>query len=130
MIRYRSLRRWKYQLAESYSVVTDIKALEDIVDHEFICLSAEDKVSARGTLILKKGYAWDGATCAIDTKTIMRASLVHDAFTQLIAEKRLPFPFRKRADKILYDMCIEDGMSRIRAFFVFHAVRVFVKIRY
>ena len=56
MINNRNLRPWKYQLKETYSVITDIRPPKGNIYSEYIYLGVEDKVSNRGTLIIKKGY--------------------------------------------------------------------------
>lgn len=63
----------------------------------------------------------------IDTKEFMRGAFVHDALYQLIREGHLLMRDRKQADKILRRMCIEDGMSRFRAWYVYEAVSRFAK---
>ena len=55
----------------------------------------------------------------------MRGSLVHDALYQLIREKKIKEDQRKRADEILREICLEDGMSKIRAWWVFWGVYLF-----
>lgn len=123
MFKYRSLRKYKYQLIEAYQIQTGIIPERNIYT-DFIDLSDT------GTLSIKSLYAWDGASGAIDTDTIMEASLVHDAFCQLIAEGRLDKSYRKQADKLLRDLCIINGMCALRAWSVYHAVRLFVKVKY
>lgn len=80
-----------------------------------------------GLLTLKAGYAWDGPSGpTVDTPSFMRGSLVHDALNQLMREEHLPAKtYRKTADEILREMCVEDGMWPVRAFWVYHAVRRF-----
>jgi hypothetical protein len=50
---------------------------------------------------------------------------MHDACYQLMREKRLLRCKRKPADVLLWMICLEDGMPRTRADYVYHAVRVF-----
>ena len=79
-----------------------------------------------GRLVLKRGYAWDDASGpAIDTKNFMRGSLVHDGCYQLMRERLLPQSRHKPADVLLWLICIDDGMSRTRADYAYHAVRLF-----
>jgi len=54
----------------------------------------------------------------------MQGSLVHDALYQLMREGVIPQHQRKRADEILREICIADGMSRIRGWWVYQAVRI------
>lgn len=106
-IKYRS--GYKYQLAESSSTVIGIRTAENI-STPFVLLNTD------GILIIKQGYAWDGASGpTIDTKSSMRGSLVHDALYQLIRLGLLPESFRLRADEEAYKIWREDGMNPIRA---------------
>lgn len=114
-MKYRS--GYKYQLAKTEIVDVGIDGFK--VNHNFFNLDPS------GVLIIKEGYAWDGASGAIDTKSIMRGALVHDCLYQMIRERLLPVEFRSWADKVLKDICLQDGMSSIRAEWVYQAVRRF-----
>ena len=121
---YRKLPNYKYQLTEVYIFQTSILN-HSVTNHDFISLNRE------GLLILRKGYAWDGATYFLDLKSIMRASLVHDAILQLIhQDKLLPISCRKEADKLLSGMSKEDGMSKWLSLMVYAAVRVYAFVRH
>lgn len=113
---------YKYQLFVEYTLKVGIKPDQDIIT-DFIDLNKD------GNLTIKKGYAWDGASFpAINTKTFMRGSLVHDALYQLIRWKRLEENMHRRlADVELRKICIEDGMWRIRTYWVYLAVITFAK---
>jgi hypothetical protein len=81
-------------------------------------------ISKDGFLMISKGYSWDGASGpAIDTETIMRGSLVHDALYELMGERILDRSLRKKVDKVFYKICREDGMSWFRAKYVYWTVR-------
>jgi len=55
----------------------------------------------------------------------MRGSLVHDALYQLMREDLLDNDTtREPADRLLQSMCREDGMSAIRAWWVYHGLRI------
>lgn len=117
-IRYTS--GYKYQLEELYRHPTGIKPIDGMSGNRFVGLAPD------GMLTIAAGYAWDGASGpAIDTNTIMRGSLVHDALYQLIGLGVLTVDDREAADQLLRDICIEDGMWRIRAAWVYAAVRAF-----
>lgn len=106
MIRY--VEGFKYQLAEDYTVKTPITG-SDIDDDYF-------RLLVDGTLLIRKGYAWDGASGpTFDTKSSMRASLVHDFFCQVMRDGRLPFTFQKAVNDLFYAHCIEGGMWSWRA---------------
>ena len=112
---------YKYQPFTSYSVDIPIKPETPIESpSEFIVLTSD------GKLTLKKGYAWDGPSGpTIDTLNFMRGSLVHDALYQLMREGYLDNEFyRKPADKLLQAMCKQDGMSTIRAWWVYKGLRI------
>ena len=116
MITYRA--GYKYQLAADYAVVVSFCPRETIAT-DFIVLSSA------GRLTIKRGYAWDGPSGpAIDTKNFMRGSLVHDALYQLMREGHLPQTYRRDADKELKRICLEDGMSAMRAWWVYEGVRL------
>jgi len=116
-IRYRS--GYKYQLSEGYRVKVCITLAEPI-NTEFI------KLGTDGTLVIKRGYAWDGPSGpTIDTRNFMRGSLVHDALYQLMRDAGLSKEqWRDEADLELKRVCRADGMSRIRAWWVHRGVRI------
>ena len=113
---------YKYQLLRNYYMSTYIIPNE-YIRTDFIDLGID------GFLSIREGYAWDGPsgpTITIDTLNFMRGSLVHDAFYELMREGYLNHnKYRLDIDTILKEICIEDGMSSIRAWFVFKAVRIF-----
>lgn len=110
---------YKYQLYQAHVIETGIvPALP--VNTTFIGLSKE------GQLTIKMGYAWDGPSGpAIDTRNFMRGSLVHDALYQLLREGHLKGDaVRKDADRLLRKICKEDGMTSLRAWWVYMGVRI------
>lgn len=120
-IYYRDLVDYKYQLMRPYAYETEI-----VIPAAVKTPGGWVTLSKTGKLCTKKGYAWDGPSGpTIDTKNFMRGSLVHDALYQLMRERLLSGRMRKAADEILYDLCREDGMSAVRAEYVYHAVRAF-----
>lgn len=116
---YRKLGRYKYQLMQAYA--SNIEIEKEDIETKFIILTVD------GELIIKDRYAWDGPSGpTIDTKTFMRGSLVHDALYQLMREMHLDYrEHRKYADDLLKKICLEDGMSRFRAWYVHKSVRIF-----
>ena len=113
---------YKYQLHEQYQVQIDIKPSQDIPT-DYIHLTST------GLLTIRKGYAWDGPSGpTIDTLNFMRGSLVHDALYQLMRNNLLDRKkWRNPADRLIQQMCKEDGMSRFRAGNVYWAVSRFGK---
>ncbi len=115
-IRYRS--GYKYQLVDDYSVLVGVRPDKDI-STEFIDLEKD------GILKIKRGYAWDGPSGpTIDTKNFMRGSAVHDALYQLMRQEKLSKTYRAAADMELKNICRQDGMSRIRAWWIHRGVRL------
>ncbi len=115
---YRKLRKYKYQLTEDYTIGIAIEGHN--VDTGFI------RLTPSGELTVSARYAWDGPSGpTFDTKTFMRGSLVHDALYQLIRENHLEGEHRKYADDLLKEICLEDKMSQIRAWYVHLSLRLF-----
>lgn len=111
-------RGYKYQLCNKYFTYTDVKPFKDI-ETQWV------KLCSNGVIIINKGYAWDGATCCPDLKSIIRASLIHDALCQLIELGLLPESYRSGVDSTLHRLCIEDGMNPIIAKIIIFAVRLY-----
>jgi hypothetical protein len=109
---------YKYQLKQNYSHQTPFVGVYASTD--FILLVPT------GLLVIKRGYAWDGPSGpTIDTKDFMRGSLVHDALYQLMREGHLDTVHKDTADRILQEICIQDGMNRFIAVVVYQAVKKF-----
>jgi len=114
MIHYTS-GNYKYQLTKQYEVVTPITGYN--IDLPYVRLTPD------GRLIIRRGYCWDGPSGpTIDTKSFMRGSLVHDVFYQLLRGQLIEYKERLIADKLLQYMCIQDGMWKVRAWWVYQGV--------
>jgi hypothetical protein len=108
-IKYQS--GYKYQLAEDYTVQVGICPKFE-VGNPFLILRTN------GELVIKRGYAWDGASgWTFDTKSVMRASLVHDALYQLMREELIDLRNKEIADDLLRDIMVEDGAFKIRGWY-------------
>ncbi len=123
-MKYKELKNYKYQLADTYVIQTDLAPEQDIFTPDegkvFI------KLSTNGTLFIFAGYSWDGASgIAVDTKNFLRGSLVHDALYQLMRQGKIALEHRDYADRLLQKICKEDGMSSFRANNVYYAVKLF-----
>ena len=115
---YRKLKKYKYQLVKPYSIQTKVK-VDPLINTDYL------RLTKAGKLTIKSHYAWDGPSGpTFDTKDFMRGSLVHDAFYQLIREGHLDYNTREAADRLLQDICREDGMSRLRAWWVYQGVHL------
>ena len=118
-MKYSKLNGYKYKLEEDVVVTLFVFFVKDIVvDHPFVTI-------LEGKLTVKKGYCWDGASyITLDTKSSMKGSLAHDALYQLMREGLLDREvWRKYADELLRDICIEEGMWKWRANLWYKAVR-------
>ena len=107
----------KYQLFETAVFFTEIYPEEDIHTKHV-------DLSTKGRLEVREDYPWDGASGgARDTKTIMRGSLLHDPLYGLLRQGHLDKKWRKQIDKEFKKRCIQDRMLKLRAYYVFRAVR-------
>ena len=119
-IKYERLKKWHlfnndYRLLEDYVIKTDIIGFT--VRSEFI------ELTKAGKLTLRTGFAWNGPSGpTIDTKNFMRGSLVHDAIYRLIRWKLVRWWVRDYGDVLLYQICMEDRMSKFRATYVLKGV--------
>lgn len=119
-MKYRSLKKWKYELLETEDTRVDIPGYA----------AAKYFRLTNGVLFIYPHYAWDGPSGpTFDTKTFMRGSLVHDAICQMCEEGLLPKSARKIGDELLRKICLEDGMSKLRAWYVYNAVRMYSKLK-
>lgn len=111
---------YNYQLAENEYYQSDIMPVPVLADTDFLALDGE------GLLTIRAGYCWDGASGpVIHTPENMRASLIHDAYYQLIRLGLVHFAYRAAADRVYRRVCIEDGMNQYRADMHFSALRLF-----
>ena len=120
-MKYRSLKHWKYELLEEMKCYVDIAGVS-AAENEYIRIRMSDVGDRRMVLTIYPRYAWDGPSGpTIDTKTFMRGSLFHDALCQLIGEGLLDKKYRKYADQLLRKLCLEDGMSKFRVWYVYQS---------
>lgn len=111
-------RGYRYQLEEPYLHQTRIA--EEVNAQPYL------SINSTGVLLIGRGYAWDGPSGpAFDTRNFMRGSLVHDAIYQLIRLGWIGRDWRLYADQLLREICREDGMSAIRAWWVYRSLRIF-----
>jgi hypothetical protein len=119
-IRYAS--GYAYQLRAPYAVLLPEMrgAVEFPVSTDWLEFDSD------GLLKIRAGYAWDGASGpTFDSKSSMRASLVHDVFYQMTRLGHISQEWRPVIDKVFHRMCVEDGMLTPRAWLWYHAVRIF-----
>jgi hypothetical protein len=78
-----------------------------------------------GLLTLSYGFWWNGSTFVQDTSYCMRPSAFHDALCRMIAQGLIPASVRPAADKLYYDLCIEEGMGWLQAKIRYAGLRVY-----
>jgi len=109
---------YKYQLWRPVRVQTAVTGFS--VDHDIFNLHSD------GTLVVRRPYAWDGPSGpTFDTRSSMRASLVHDVGYQMIRLGLIPRETRPLWDLELYKIGLEDGMWKIRVKLWYRAVSRF-----
>jgi len=109
---------YKYQVYADCWLKTNITGFS--VSHPFF------QLHANGMLLIKQGYAWDGASGpTLDTKSSMRSSLGHDVLYQMMREGLLPHDCFHPANEFLRDQSKQDGMWKCRANMWFDAVEDF-----
>ena len=111
---------YKYQLKEACTFDKTGIIPAAIIVTDYLSLDLE------GNLAVARGYAWDGPSGpTVDSKNFMRGSLAHDALYQLMREGALDHGnCREPADRLLQRICQEDGMSALRAWWVYLGVRI------
>lgn len=119
---------YKYQTSRLFVCRTGILPESDI-HTEYISLLTD------GTLIIQKGYAWDGPSGpTIDTPDTTAASLMHDAGYQLIREGYLEDCYRAHFDNLLKLTMKQDAamypepiqsLAKLRADYFYEGVHIF-----
>ena len=91
--------KYKYVLTSDFEVYVQW----ELGNHDFRDAKGRVWLSTRGKLIIvRKGYAWDGASMAPDFPDVALASCIHDALIQ--ASQTPCFPLSKRQiDKVFLD---------------------------
>ena len=120
---YESLKPWKYRITKSFSLQTDIKPAKTIRTNF-------STLTTTGRLYIHKGFCWDGASGAKDTKNIMRGSAVHDCGCNWYLKGLITDKERGQFDDLFYKLIKKDGMSDFRAGYIIKAVKANTKIRY
>jgi len=104
----------KYSLYEGYIFESKIIVNSIIRTYFFDIYPRKDGSGSIWTV--RTGYPWDGPSGpTIDTSNAMRGSLEHDVKYDAMRQGLVDKQWRHTADEELRDVCIEDGMSHIRA---------------
>ena len=98
-----------------YVVKRDFHAQLDIIPYAPINQD-HMQMDMNGNAVIVAGYPWNGASGpTFDTLNSMRGSLVHDFIYELIRLNLIDKKYKEYADKLLHDLCTEDGMWSWRA---------------
>ena len=127
-IYYHEIPEYKYFLHQDYVHTLEVSVRRlGIQDKplKFPAKKAFIEIGTDGILKIRKKYAWDGATLFPDYKSILRASMIHDALYQLMREGVLPQSARAAADAELRKACGVDGMPLFGRWVVWLGVRLF-----
>jgi hypothetical protein len=131
-VRKYDINPYKYEMVVDRCIYTKLMHYE--IHHKYFAIYPD------GRIVVKSGYCWDGPSgVSIDTPSFMRGSCIHDIVFQCLRDDL--FNLKKHisrcnfnekewkkifnlANKELRRICIEDGMWRIRAFWVYQAVQI------
>lgn len=119
-LKTKDIKGYRYQLNQDFYIQTNIATGYDILIDYYVSLSST------GYLCIQKGYAWNGANFpSVNIKANKTASLVHDALYQLINADLLCKKYKKSADILYREICIEEGMWLWYAWASYYAIRAF-----
>ena len=131
------------KVGSAYRLLGDEMTKTGILGHniytDMYCLSPD------GLLLANSGYTWDGASGALDTRSILRASMFHDVLCEMINKDLLPMSTQIVADKLLislieeyWDNYFDDGsyckavlacfikpFTGLRRKYIYRAVRLY-----
>jgi len=120
---YEDVDGMKYRMIKTTSLMTPMRPLETITG-SFATLTT------KGRLYLKKGMLWDGASGAIDTDNVILPSAAHDIGCSWYLKGLIDDAMRKQFDDLFYKLLKDEGVSGLRAWYMYKAVRANTKIRY
>lgn len=126
-MQYENISGFKYRLIKTISIATPMRPAKTIKG-SFATLTTN------GRLYLKKGLLWDGASGAIDTKSVMLPSAAHDIGCSWYLKGLIDDVMRRDFDdlfKLLLDVEVKKGnISRARVGYMYKAVKLNTKLRY
>lgn len=84
------------------------------------------EIDTYGNLYIKDRYSWDGISFKLieTTFNLREASLVHDALYQCLREG-LDFTYKQIADRIFYNLLLDAGINKFKAWVMYQAVSLF-----
>jgi hypothetical protein len=130
-LQYSNIERFKYRLTRVFKYQLP-GVFPEMVYPEF-APHAWLHYGKGGVISFYSGYCWDGSSGpTIDSKKCQRAGLVHDGAYQLLREgvfggHEQKEDAREYFDNLYYNMCVEDGMGKRRAWVRWKGLRWFGK---
>lgn len=133
-LKWKFRRKYKYEITREHRALLPKKYLNQLTllsgwnihrGHYYSTFFALLWVEAFNgfKIVIRKGYRWDGCSGpTIDTKSTMRAGLVHDCLYQAMREGGLREPAVEDADRIFHKILLQDGTGRFRAWYYFKGV--------
>ena len=86
-----------------------------LFDYEFSYLGVD--------YIIPKAFGWNGSSCSFTTGTNLEASLIHDYLLRYHRDLG-----RILIDSLYYYYCIENGMMKFRADYLYLGISSYAKI--
>ena len=114
-MKYTKLGWGAYQVAEDFIVQTNIKGYSV---HTDLYTLAKD-----GKLYVSKYYAWDGPTGALNTRSFVKGSCIHDIFCEMINNAKLLKSLQCMADEEMLIINRRQKMWWPRRLWTYGAVR-------
>jgi hypothetical protein len=123
MIKYELIQRGrKGLLLEDMQYITPICGQ----DAELFGSTEACRLEPSGRLTVFAGFVWDfGSGPAIDTPSVVRASLAHDALCLLTNRRLIPWRYRAVADAFYRDLLKQYGTSMPRRWWHWAGVRAY-----
>ena len=124
---YEDLGNFKYRIIKGFVLQTKMRPKKKIVG-KFATLTT------KGRLYIHKGFCWDGASGARDTKNIMKPSCCHDVgcawYLAGLIDDELRGQFDDLFERLLDRQVKKDKLSDFRRDYLVRAVKINTKIRY
>lgn len=114
----------RYTAGYKYMLEVDYRVLVRVVPKTHI-QAGRLMLTTDGFLTIRAGYGWDGASGPmLDTNSVMRASLIHDALYELIRLGHLELDQRAACDEEFDVAAEQDGCPRWRRWYTLQALRL------
>ena len=82
------------------------------------------RLTAKGSVRLRKHFSWNGANMCPDFKTSQRGTALHDALFQLLGSELLDMKWLPQANKEMLKACKRSGMWAINRSLIRAGLRI------